>query len=660
MTFHEIGPELTRVLVVLEYHPQGLFERTGNLWRAQGRRARLELKHFRRHVMTEASCIADEVEGWRGEIHDGEVTSGHEDRAEEQDEDDDDGDATRDEYDDGEDDEDADDEDDDGDADDEYDDAKDDDGRGATTTRGRRGEEDDEDEEDDDEERAERRGRDRGRDSDRKSRRRAPAPPRRERDGVTAMTSMTQTEPAADISTAGRPSGLADVVEMILDKGLVIDIYVRVSLVGIELLTIDARIVIASVDTYLRFAEATNRLDLYEHGGKDLPELFNAGGGRRQAQDQGRAVRARWTRSPGITAATTTATAMTTTTASGRSRNGSGTRNGRRAPARSRRRATASDRRSSRERLIVPEPPRGERLRCRAGRGRRAACRGSTWSCTGRSPRVIGGTRPDRSAPPRTCDARRGGGGLRAGRRRRSCRCASAAVLADADAVADQAARAKARPSRPRWPTWPGTSSTRSRSATTRTASLRRVVRRRSRHRAARAAGARRGTTAGAQIQLGRLVAPRSPQRAARRRRGVRSALAPLRARPCDHRAEDPEDAADLACLVATNRAGPVPRRGRATRRAARGPGADAAARARGALRLRPGTRLMGLFSGLVTLPLLPVRGVVWLAEQLEQEALEWTDPDRVARSSRTRRALAAGELTDEARAEAEDALLAG
>ena len=69
------------------------------------------------------------------------------------------------------------------------------------------------------------------------------------------------------------PSGLADVIEVILDKGLVIDAYVRVSLVGIELITIDARIVIASVDTYLRFAEATNRLDLYEKGGKDLPEM---------------------------------------------------------------------------------------------------------------------------------------------------------------------------------------------------------------------------------------------------------------------------------------------------------------------------------------------------------------------------------------------------
>jgi hypothetical protein len=71
------------------------------------------------------------------------------------------------------------------------------------------------------------------------------------------------------------PSGLADVVEVILDKGIVIDAYVRVSLVGIELLTVDARIVIASVDTYLRFAEATNRLDLLERGGgKPLDEFI--------------------------------------------------------------------------------------------------------------------------------------------------------------------------------------------------------------------------------------------------------------------------------------------------------------------------------------------------------------------------------------------------
>jgi hypothetical protein len=71
------------------------------------------------------------------------------------------------------------------------------------------------------------------------------------------------------------PSGLADVVEIILDKGIVVDAYVRVALVGIELLTIDLRIVIASVDTYLRFAEATNRLDLLENGGgKPLDEFI--------------------------------------------------------------------------------------------------------------------------------------------------------------------------------------------------------------------------------------------------------------------------------------------------------------------------------------------------------------------------------------------------
>ncbi|MFD2081197.1 Gas vesicle protein [Actinopolymorpha cephalotaxi] len=68
------------------------------------------------------------------------------------------------------------------------------------------------------------------------------------------------------INRAPRPSSLADVLEVILDKGIVIDAYVRVAVVGIELLTIDARIVIASVDTYLRFAEAVNRLDMQPDG----------------------------------------------------------------------------------------------------------------------------------------------------------------------------------------------------------------------------------------------------------------------------------------------------------------------------------------------------------------------------------------------------------
>ena len=74
VTFHELTPDLTRMLVNLEYYPQGLFERTGNLWRAQGRRARLELKFFRRYITSEVLLRQDEVEGWPGEIHDGEVT----------------------------------------------------------------------------------------------------------------------------------------------------------------------------------------------------------------------------------------------------------------------------------------------------------------------------------------------------------------------------------------------------------------------------------------------------------------------------------------------------------------------------------------------------------------------------------------------------------
>jgi hypothetical protein len=84
----------------------------------------------------------------------------------------------------------------------------------------------------------------------------------------------TATRPSNRYLERPAPSSLADVINTILDKGLVIDIYVRVSLVGIELLTIDARIVIASVDTYLRFAEAVNRLDLTETETHGIPELM--------------------------------------------------------------------------------------------------------------------------------------------------------------------------------------------------------------------------------------------------------------------------------------------------------------------------------------------------------------------------------------------------
>ncbi|KOX19404.1 MULTISPECIES: SRPBCC family protein [unclassified Streptomyces] len=80
VSFHELGPSLTRVLITVEYYPSGFFEKTGNVWRAQGRRLRLDLKHFRRHV----TLTDDEPEGWRGEIRDGEVVRTHEEAMEEE------------------------------------------------------------------------------------------------------------------------------------------------------------------------------------------------------------------------------------------------------------------------------------------------------------------------------------------------------------------------------------------------------------------------------------------------------------------------------------------------------------------------------------------------------------------------------------------------
>ena len=83
---------------------------------------------------------------------------------------------------------------------------------------------------------------------------------------------MTTQSSSSGLIDRPSSSGLADVLDTILDKGMVIDAYVRVSLVGIELVTIDARVVVASVDTYLRFAEAVNRLDLTEQQ-KDLTDV---------------------------------------------------------------------------------------------------------------------------------------------------------------------------------------------------------------------------------------------------------------------------------------------------------------------------------------------------------------------------------------------------
>jgi gas vesicle structural protein len=87
---------------------------------------------------------------------------------------------------------------------------------------------------------------------------------------------VAQPQPMSVVQRRSSPSGLAEVLDVILDKGIVIDVFVRVALVGIELLTIDARIVIASVDTYLHFAEAVNRLDLTQVGQqRTLPEMVS-------------------------------------------------------------------------------------------------------------------------------------------------------------------------------------------------------------------------------------------------------------------------------------------------------------------------------------------------------------------------------------------------
>ncbi|MBB3661633.1 putative membrane protein [Prauserella sediminis] len=84
VTFHELAPTMTRILLVLEYHPQGFFEKTANLWRAQGRRVRSDFKHIKRHMMTRTILDQDEAEGWRGEIRDEEVVRTHEEALDEE------------------------------------------------------------------------------------------------------------------------------------------------------------------------------------------------------------------------------------------------------------------------------------------------------------------------------------------------------------------------------------------------------------------------------------------------------------------------------------------------------------------------------------------------------------------------------------------------
>ena len=84
VTFHEVAPRLTRICAVVEYYPQGLFEKTGQIWRAVGRRVRVELKRYVRHVMTTTILDPESAVGWRGEIRDGEIVRTHDEVVEEE------------------------------------------------------------------------------------------------------------------------------------------------------------------------------------------------------------------------------------------------------------------------------------------------------------------------------------------------------------------------------------------------------------------------------------------------------------------------------------------------------------------------------------------------------------------------------------------------
>ncbi|MFB7595812.1 SRPBCC family protein [Streptomyces sp. NPDC056160] len=131
VSFHRLDDDLTRVLLVIEYYPSGLFEKTGNIWRSQGRRVRLDLKNFARFITLKGE--ADE--GWRGEIREGEVVRSHEDAVAEEEEEENGGEEPEDEYED----EDGDEEENGEEAEDEYED-DDEDGNGEEA------EEEDEDE----------------------------------------------------------------------------------------------------------------------------------------------------------------------------------------------------------------------------------------------------------------------------------------------------------------------------------------------------------------------------------------------------------------------------------------------------------------------------------------------------------------------------------
>jgi len=82
------------------------------------------------------------------------------------------------------------------------------------------------------------------------------------------------------VERAAGGTSLIDVLDRILDKGIVIDAWVRISLVGIDLITVEARVVVASIDTYLRYAEAlgiTTTVARPASGG-NMPSSIPAGG----------------------------------------------------------------------------------------------------------------------------------------------------------------------------------------------------------------------------------------------------------------------------------------------------------------------------------------------------------------------------------------------
>ena len=265
----------------MDFQPKGLFEKTASGFRMSRRALRSDLMRFKAFIE-----MRDEPTGaWRGMIEDGEVTEPEEMEEETEarcDEEEPEDAAEDEEYED-EDEEPEDEEDEDRDEEDE--DAEEDPRPRRTRTRWS--------EEDPRPRRSPRRRwrprRSRGGEAEAEeegSRPHGAAPPPKTTASKAKKGAQAKAEPRGGSPWPAQsnrylggpsPSGLADVIDLILDKGLVIDIYVRVSLVGIELLTIDARIVVASVDTYLRFAEAVNRLDLKETDeSESVPELMES------------------------------------------------------------------------------------------------------------------------------------------------------------------------------------------------------------------------------------------------------------------------------------------------------------------------------------------------------------------------------------------------